>query len=459
VSFHISSRALASVCAAGFVGFFGCAGQSPEPHEASAAGSAAPVVTAAPASAPSVTAAVAPSAIAAGPVPSADPAAELHRSAIVVDTHNDVTERLVTENIDIGQSLPDGQTDVPRMVAGGLDAEFLSVWIAPQLYPGNKAYTQAIAEFDAIDAIVAKHSDAVVLARTAAEVRAAAARGKTAFLIGVEGGHALGDGSSDELLGRLKEFYRRGARYMTLTWSNSNRIGGSSGDKGRTRGLSAFGKQVVATMNALGMMVDISHVSDATFFDAVHASKSPVIASHSSSRALADRPRNMTDDMLRAVGENGGAVCVNFGPEFLDVAWHEAFEKAQKEAKFDPASIAKANGPDPKKAQLAIWTQMKEIARSVPPVPASRAVDHIEHIAKVAGIDHVCLGSDFDGVPTGLAGLKDVSEFPFLTAELLRRGFEPADVKKILGENVLRVLEENERRGSATEHDASGPRP
>jgi len=423
-----------------FVAAAGCSVQKTPPEPATAAAPpatapVAPLVSNAPPAPPAPPASTAP----------VDPVAELHRSAIVIDTHNDVTERMVVEGVDIGQRLPDGQTDVPRMVQGGLDAEFLSVWIAPQLFPGDKAYRQALVEFDAIDQLIQKHADAVVLARTAADVRAGVAQGKTVFLIGVEGGHALGDGPPAKLLERLHEFYDRGARYMTLTWSNSNRIGGSSGDKGRTRGLTAFGRRVVAEMNALGMMVDISHVSDPTFFDAVHASKLPVIASHSSSRALADRPRNMTDDMLRAVGENGGAVCVNFGPEFLDVGWHEAFEKAQKAAGFDPAAIAKENGPDPKKAQLAIWKKMKEIARSVPPVPAARAVDHIEHVARVAGVDHVCLGSDFDGVPTGLAGLEDVSQFPVITEELVRRGFSPEDVRKILGENVLRVLEANER--------------
>jgi membrane dipeptidase len=235
---------------------------------------------------------------------------------------------------------------------------------------------------------------------------------------------------------------------MTLTWSNSNRLGGSSGDDGRNRGLTPFGKRVVARMNDLGMMVDISHVSDATFFDAVHATRLPVIASHSSARALTDRPRNMTDEMLRAVRDNGGAVCVNFGPQFLDADWAKKAAALEKSA--DLAAIARAQGPDPKAAQRAVWHKLKEIEGSLPPVPAARVIDHIEHIARVAGIDHVCLGSDFDGIPVGPAGLDDVSKFPFVTSELLNRGFSADDVRKVLGENVLRVLEANEKGAGAS---------
>jgi membrane dipeptidase len=376
-------------------------------------------------------------------VPPTDAAESLHRQAIVIDTHNDVTQRLVVEGANLGNRLPDGQTDLPRMREGGLDGEFLSVFVPPRLYPGEKAYPQSLAEFDAIDALVAANAASAVLARTASAVSAAAASGKVAFLIGVEGGHSLGDGTDAELLEHLKVFYDRGARYMTLTWSNSNRLGGSSGDDGRDRGLTPFGQRVVAAMNDLGMMVDISHVSDATFFDAVRASRLPVIASHSSARALADRPRNMTDDMLRAVRDNGGAVCVNFGPEFLDAEWAKKLDGVEKSV--DIGGIAKEHASDPKAAQLAIWRKLKEAAAALPPVPATRVVDHIEHIAHVAGVDHVCLGSDFDGVPAAPAGLEDVSKLPFVTRELLRRGFSPDEVRKVLGENVLRVLGANER--------------
>jgi len=374
--------------------------------------------------------------------PVQDPAGALHRQAIVIDTHNDVTQRLVVEGVDLGARLPDGQTDLPRMREGGLDGEFLSVFVPPKLYPGEQAYARSLAEFDAIDAMVASNRGAAVLARTADEVRASAAGGRVAFLIGVEGGHSLGEGTDAELLERLKVFYDRGARYLTLTWSNSNRLGGSSGDDGRARGLTSFGLRVVQAMNDLGMMVDVSHVSDATFFDAVRASRLPVLASHSSARALADRPRNMTDDMLRAVRDNDGAVCVNFGPMFLDAAWAKKLDEVEKSV--DMGAIVKQHASDPKALQLALVNKYRELAASLPPVPATRVVDHIEHIARVAGVDHVCLGSDFDGVAAEPAGLEDVSKLPFVTRELLRRGFSPDDVRKILGENVLRVMRANE---------------
>jgi membrane dipeptidase len=387
-----------------------------------------------------------PSAVRAPAAPAADGAESLHRSAIVIDTHDDVTQRLVVEGVNLANRLPDGQTDLPRMREGGLDAEFLSVFVPPMLYPGDRAYTQSLAELDAIDAHVAGNAATVVLARTAAELRAGVAAGKTALLIGVEGGHSLGDGTDAELLQRLQALYDRGARYMTLTWSNSNRLGGSSGDEGRGRGLTPFGQKVVAAMNDLGMMVDISHVSDATFADAVRASRSPVLASHSSARALADRPRNMTDEMLRAVGDNGGAVCVNFGPEFLDAEWAKKLDALEASAGL--GAIAREHAADPKAGQVAVWRTIKALAATLPPVPASRVIDHIEHVARVAGVDHVCLGSDFDGVPAAPAGLEDVSKMGFVTRELLKRGFSADDVKKVLGENVLRVMEANER-GSA----------
>jgi membrane dipeptidase len=383
----------------------------------------------------------------AGAAPTQD-AQTIHRDAIVIDTHDDVTQRLVVEGVDLASRLPDGQTDLPRMREGGVDAEFLSVFVPPMLYPGERAYVQSLAELDAIDALVAANQTSVVLARTAASVRAAATAGKTAFLIGVEGGHSLGDGTDAELLQHLQVLYERGARYMTLTWSNSNRLGGSSGDDGKARGLTPLGGRVVAAMNDLGMMVDISHVSDATFFDAVHTSRLPVIASHSSARALADRPRNMTDPMLRAVADNGGAVCVNFGPEFLDTEWAKKLDALEATAKI--GEIAREHASDPKAVQTIIWHKLKELAASLPPVPASRVIDHIEYIARVAGVDHVCLGSDFDGVPAAPAGLEDVSKMPFVTRELLKRGFSADDVKKVLGENVLRVMEANERGKAPT---------
>ena len=434
-------RSLALICAISCLSS-GCGGTASNGASAApppAAPGAAPPATE---TAPPLAAQAAPAATATTPPAAPSPAA-IHASAIVIDTHDDVTQRLVIDAADIGKPLPDAQTDIPRMQAGGLDAEFLSVWVAPMLYPGEKAYAQSLAEFAAIDAMIAKNTEHAVLARSAGDVRAAAAAGKTAFLIGVEGGHSLGEAGDDELLHRLKTFYDRGARYMTLTWSNSNRLGGSSGDAGKTKGLTPFGRRVVTAMNDLGMIVDISHVSDATFTDAVQASRLPVLASHSSARALSPHPRNMTDEMLKAVAANGGAVCVNFGPEFLDAEWNKQWKAAEERAGF--VAIVKAHGKDLAGAQREIWGKLRSLAAELPHVPASKAIDHIEHIAKVAGVDHTCLGSDFDGIPAGPSGLDDVSKFPFVTEQLLARGFSESDVRKILGENVLRVLEANER--------------
>jgi membrane dipeptidase len=413
----------------------------PGPPVAAPAGSMALAATAASASAPSGGS----SATAAAPAAPLD-VDELHRSAIVVDTHNDVTQRLVLEDADLARPLPDAQTDIPRMRAGGLDAEFLSVWVPPELYPGEKAYTYSVAQLDAIDRLVSRNADVAVLARSVADVRSAAAAGKIAFLIGVEGAHGLGDVPDDRLLARLREFYDRGARYMTLTWSNSNRLGGSSGDAGKARGLTPLGLRVVKAMNDLGMMVDVSHVSDATFFDAVKASTKPVLASHSSSRALCDHPRNMTDDMLRAVRDNGGAVCVNFGQEFLDDAWYRQWQTLRKSIGAELGKLVAEHPGDAKAVMLGFLPRYRALAAQLPRVPASRAVDHIAHIAEVAGVDHVCIGSDFDGIPLGPAGLDDVSKLPFITEDLSRRGFRPEDIRKILGENVLRVLEANEKK-------------
>ncbi len=342
-----------------------------------------------------------------------------HRSAIVIDTHNDVAIRLVDQpEFDFIKGASDGHTDLPRMQEGGLDAQFMSVWIKPRDFPGEKGWDRSMAMFDAIHKTVALSDGKIVFARTAAELRAAVAQGKVAMLIGVEGAHALGKfGSHDTAIDRLRRWYDRGARYLTLTWINSNDLAGSSGDRGKTRGLSELGRRAVREMNDLGMIVDVSHVSDPTVFDVIEVSRSPVLASHSGVRALHDHYRNLTDDMLTAIAKNDGAVCIVFHPGFLDRTWAAAQRKARKsggEVKADPVKL-------------------------------SRLVDHIDHAVKVAGIDHVCLGSDFDGMRHTPAGLEDVSKFPALTEELVRRNYTEEEILKILGGNVLRVLEANER--------------
>jgi membrane dipeptidase len=356
----------------------------------------------------------------------------LHRRAIVVDTHADTTQMITYAGLDITRAQPDVQVDVPKAAAGGLDAEMFSIFVLPMRFKPDQFFTEATRQIDAIEKLARGNPKKLRVARTAADVRANARIGAMSALYGVEGGHALLPGDEKAQLEHLRELARRGARYMTLTWSNSNDIGGSSGDAGDVRGLTPFGRQVIEEMNRLGVVVDLSHVSDPTFWDAVRASSKPVLASHSSSRALTNIPRNMTDAMLKAVAANGGAVCVNFGSAFLDEAFHE-----KEEAIWGKLPM----GAPP----LEIWRAMRAAGGAITPkVPLSRLVDHIAHVAKVAGVDHTCLGSDFDGVPATPAGMEDASKLPALTAALRARGFSAADVEKILGGNVLRVLEANE---------------
>lgn len=238
----------------------------------------------------------------------------------------------------------------------------------------------------------------------------------------------LQPGTPEEQLAHLRRFAELGARYMTLTWSNSNDVGGSSGDEGRTQGLTDFGRTVIAEMERLGILIDLSHVSDPLFWDAIRAVKKPVIASHSSSRQLANVPRNLTDAQLEAIGKNGGAVCVNFFVGFLDQNAFAELRKLQEEL-------------DPKSKMPALDVQKEMAKRWKNTVTISTLADHIQHIAKVAGIDHVCLGSDYDGIPFAPVGVEDASKLPALTAELMRRGMSEADVRKVLGENLLRVLD------------------
>jgi membrane dipeptidase len=366
------------------------------------------------------------------PTPRAISAAALHARAVVVDAHSDCTQRLTYDGIDLAKPQPDMQVDLPKMKQGGLDAQFFSIFVGPWQTKPSGYYAEALRQFDAVHAMIRANPKTIAWARTAADVRRNARRGLLSALFGVEGGHALLPGEGAELLDHLRTFYDRGARYMTLTWSIASPLGGSSGDDSDGQGLTDAGREVIDAMHRLGMMVDVSHVSDPLFWDVIRYARRPVIASHSSARALTNVPRNMTDAMLRAVARNGGAVCVNYGPEFLD----EDFAKAQQAVWARVRTL----GLGPRES----WLEVREEVAKLPPVPLSRLLDHVDHVAQVAGVDHVCLGSDFDGVAAAPAGLEDVSKLPALTAGLRERGYAPADVEKILGGNLLRVLEANE---------------
>jgi len=364
------------------------------------------------------------------PPPPSEDELDFHRRALVVDTHSDVTEAVRYEQYDLGVLHQDHHQDIPRMRQGGLSAEFLSIFVQPGRFRAEQFFDEAQTQIDAVRKAVAAHPAELALARTAREVRDNARRGLISVLLGVEGAHMLLPGTEEEQLDHLRVFAFQGVRYLTLTWASSNPVGGSSGDDGETQGLTGLGRRVIAEMEKLGVMVDLAHASDPLFWDALRAVTKPVLVSHSSSRALANHPRNLTDAQLKAVARNGGAVCVNFSRGFLD----DDFRKA---------ALPVAN----RTRDLRTSDRRKAFqAANLPDVPISRLIDHIEHMVAVAGADHVCLGSDFDGVPMVPSGLEDVSKLPVITSELLRRGMPRPDIEKVLGLNVLRVLEATEVR-------------
>ena len=348
----------------------------------------------------------------------------------IADAHCDITQDMVYAGYDFSQRHTDHHEDVARDREGGLAAQIFSIWIDPQQFPKDRWFAETEHQMLALSEKLPKAGVPVV--RTAQEVRANQARGVMSALYGVEGGHSLLPGTPDEQLAHLRRLAELGARYMTLTWSNSNDVGGSSGDEGRLVGLTDFGRKVIDEMERLGVIIDLSHVSDPLFWDAIRLAKKPVIASHSSSRQLANVPRNLTDAQLEAIGKNGGAVCVNFYVGFLD-------QKAFGEIAALQTQI------DPQKKMPALEVQKELQKRWRNHVSLSVLADHIQHIAKVAGIDHVCMGSDYDGIPFPPAGLEDASMLPNLTAELLKRGMSEADIRKIYWDNLLRVLEATPR--------------
>jgi membrane dipeptidase len=356
---------------------------------------------------------------------------------ITVDTHADTPSEFLDKPFDLGVLNTRGHFDYPRMKAGGLDAEFFAAYV-PASYANKGAAAYCLRIMETIHEMAEAYPTWVRFATSTAEIRSTVAGGRRAILIGIEGGHAIEDS-----LEVLRAFYRLGARYMTLTHTNTNGWADSSGDAPKHDGLSPFGKQVVAEMNRLGMLVDISHVSDKTFFDAIEASKAPLIASHSSARALAHHPRNMTDDMLRALGKNGGVAMVNFYPVFLSDEVAAASKARDERLK---SAIAELKAKDPSEGEVYKEGVKKLMdANPLPKVSYTVIVDHIDHMVKVAGMDHVGIGSDFDGIPSVPEGMEDVSKLPAIRAELKRRGYSEGDIRKIMGENFMRVFAEVEK--------------
>ncbi len=368
-------------------------------------------------------------------------ASAIHRRAIAVDMHADTTQRLVDEEIDLTQRLADGHFDSVRAREGGLDAQFFSIWVEPQLFGGGgtSAIKRADAQIAAVRELTEKHPDWWQFATSAEDVRRASSEGKLAALTGLEGGYAI-----DDKIENVERYYQMGVRYMSPAWTISTSWAGSSGDTvGEKRGLNDFGKQVIREMNRLGMMVDVSHVSDPTFWDIVNTSTKPVIATHSGCRAIANVPRNLSDDMIRALAKTGGVVNVIFYPEHLEPGWVEKKRKVDAEiASQVQQASAEEKGGVARKKMARDRVRREAFAKRLPPVFVSRLVDHIDHVVRLVGIDHVGIGSDFDGVQSTLSDLADIGELPNLTEELLRRGYSESDIAKVLGGNMLRVMDE-----------------
>lgn len=376
-------------------------------------------------------------------------ALEMQRKAIVVDTHNDVLSFMIDENYDLGvSSVGKYHTDLARMKQGGVSAEFFSVYIDRKYATEGGSARRALDMIDYVYRAAEKYPNDLMMAYSTDDIRRAKKQKKIAALMGIEGGHAIEDS-----LMALRDFYRLGIRYMTLTHNNTNNWADSCCDTAKHNGLSDFGKEVVREMNRLGMLIDVSHVSDKTMSDVLDVSTAPVIASHSSARALADRTRNIPDDLLRRFPKNGGVVMVNFYPGFIDQKVVIASREREARLKPQTDALKEQYKDDPKK--LEEETNKLMAANPLPKTPLSVLVDHFDHIVKVAGIDHVGIGSDFDGISSLPVGMDDISQLPNLTYELLKRGYSEKDVRKVLGENFMRAFAEAERVSQLTRNRLS----
>ncbi|MGB7763671.1 MAG: dipeptidase [Candidatus Acidiferrales bacterium] len=365
----------------------------------------------------------------------------LHFSSIVIDTHDDTTQRLLDPHFNLDVRHTDGNIDIPRMKAGGLDGIFFSIYM-PGTITGPIAVEKALEQIDAVREQARLHPNDIMLARTAADVRRAFAEHKIAALMGVEGGHMINDD-----LAVLDTFAALGVRYMTLTHMVNTDWADSSTDKPAHNGLTDFGKQVVLRMNRDGIMVDISHTADKTFYDALAVSKAPLIASHSSCRALCTAVRNMTDDMIRALAAKGGVIQINYHVGFLSQEYADYVKAHPEIMKKMNDEVAQKCGKDNEACSVLTEDELVHkmmLDGTLPRVNWTLIVDHIDHAVKIGGIDHVGLGSDYDGSDMPI-GMEDVSHLPEITQALLDRGYSDADIKKILGENTLRVMAECER--------------
>jgi len=359
-------------------------------------------------------------------------ARRISAEAIGIDSHIDTIQHVLVDGVDLANRLPNGMVDFPRLREGGMKAPFFALWV-PVYYPGAEAIRRTLDLRDAMQSVLDAHPDQIELATGAGDIERIVKAKKIAAFLAIEGGHQI-----DDDLAVLRMYYRLGIRAMTLTHFKNNNWADSSTDKPAHNGLTPFGKEVVREMNRLGMLVDVSHVSDKTFYDALEVSTKPVIVSHSSSRAISNIPRNVTDDMLRALAKNGGVIGINFGEGFI----------SQKDVAALQAAISSDQGAPPGMAGKILDDYAnKEFRKDLAEMKTGLATlsdvaDHVDHMVKVAGIDHVGIGSDFDGITSPPQGLQDVSKMPALVAVLLKRGYSEQDIKKILGGNYLRVIRE-----------------
>ncbi len=369
---------------------------------------------------------------------------EFHKQALVFDAHADTVLRIAgSENQ--GYQLCDRHSehhiDLPRLKEGGVDIQGFALWVSPDRYADNPS-ARAWYLLEVLEDQLKKNADQMALVRTAEEARQVVQEGKTGMLLGIEGGYVL-----EEDMELLRRFHERGVRYVTLTWMKTTTWADSSTDEPKWGGLNELGEKFIKEMNRIGMMIDLAHVSDETLLDVLEISQDPVIVSHSSARALCDHPRNLSDAMLKKIAENGGVIGVNYYLGYL----HEEFRKAQsaldEEQKIQEKKLATEYDPESeeyKQKQEELRKEIQERLRRLPGMDADYKiiVDHIDHLVKVAGMDHVGLGSDFDGFRWTPVGLEDVSCVPKITEELFARGYSPEDIRKILGENMMRVFEE-----------------
>ena len=346
-------------------------------------------------------------------------ASKLHHSSIVIDTHCDSLGFVLDSGEDLGVDKEGRQVTLPKMREGGVTAQFFAAWVDPGAHSLDKSVRRTLGYIDAMNRVCAENADQIELARTAADIRRLKAAGKLAAVLCIEGGHSI-----DDDLGVLRVYHELGVRYMTLTWNNTNNWADGVLDEPRHGGLTDFGRDVVREMNRLGIMVDISHVAPKTFWDAMETTSKPVIASHSSALAICKHPRNMNDDQLRAVAENGGVADVTFVTNFVS-------ERLRLQIEELGLGVYGTEGE----------SRYREVANELAIPSYTEVVDHIDHMVQVAGIDHVGLGADFGVLFAGPVGMEDCSKFPWITDELLKRGYAEDDVRKILGENVLRVME------------------